>query len=52
LVSSLTGLKDEDLSLFMQQYRPTYQWLRAHPTDEDIMFYINEKLKDRKKQVR
>jgi len=52
LVSNLTGLKDEDLSMFMQQYRPTYQWLRAHPTDEDLMYYINEKLKDRKKQGR
>ncbi|MFY7900410.1 MAG: hypothetical protein ACOVNY_09520 [Chitinophagaceae bacterium] len=46
LVSNLTGLKDEALLLFMQKYRPSYQWLRAHTTDEDIMYYINDKLKE------
>lgn len=45
LVTQYTGLKDEALQNFMQQYRPSAKWLRSHPTDEDILYYINEKLK-------
>jgi hypothetical protein len=45
LVSSYTGLKDDDLSVFVEKYRPTYEWLRDHPTDEAVFFYINDKLK-------
>lgn len=45
LVAQFTGLKDEALQQFMQQYRPSAEWLRRHVTEEDIMYYINEKLK-------
>ena len=45
LVSSYTGLTGDDLSDFIEKYRPTYKWLRAHTTDEDVFFYINDKMK-------
>jgi len=31
--------------LFMQQYRPSYNWLRKHTNEEDILYYVNDKLK-------
>lgn len=45
LVAQYTGLKNEALQDFMQQYRPSAKWLRAHPSEEDIVYYINDKLK-------
>ncbi len=33
------------LLLFMETYRPTYKWLRQHPHQEDLIYYINDKLK-------
>lgn len=45
LVAQYTGLKDDALQNFMQQYRPSAKWLRAHPSEEDIVYYINDKLK-------
>ncbi|MEN9684862.1 MAG: hypothetical protein RLZZ28_648 [Bacteroidota bacterium] len=45
LVNKYTGLKDEDLQMFMQQSRPTGEWLRKNKSEEDIMYYINDKLK-------
>jgi hypothetical protein len=45
LVSQYTGFKGDSLIAFMRQYTPTYEWLRAHPTDEDIVYYINDSLK-------
>jgi hypothetical protein len=45
LVTSYSGLKDDDLQQFMQQYRPPAEWLRTHVAEEDIKYYINEKLK-------
>jgi hypothetical protein len=45
LVTSFSGLKDDALQQFMQQYRPSAEWLRKHVTEEDIKYYINEKLK-------
>ncbi len=44
LVQSLTGFKDEKLHLFIQRHRPSYDWLRKHNTEEDILYYINEQL--------
>jgi hypothetical protein len=29
----------------MEKYRPSYEWLRANTTEEDIKYYINEQLK-------
>lgn len=45
LVVAMTGFKDEKLRLFMQQHRPSYEWLRKNKTEEDIRYYINEQLK-------
>jgi len=45
LVTEYSGLKDEVLQQFMQQYRPTAEWLRKNKTEEDIKYYINDKLK-------
>ncbi len=45
LVTKYSGLKNEKLQQFMQQYRPTAEWLRTHRTEEDIEYYINDKLK-------
>ncbi len=46
LVTKYSGLKDEALHMFMQLYRPSYTWLRANKTEEDIKYYINDKLKE------
>ncbi|MDE3252901.1 MAG: hypothetical protein KGO92_08840 [Bacteroidota bacterium] len=45
LVAKYSGLKNEQLQDFMQQYRPDYNWLRKNTTEEDVLYYINEKLK-------
>jgi len=45
LVAYYTGLKGEPLRQFMYEYTPSYEWLRSHPHDDDILFYINDKLK-------
>lgn len=49
IVIKYSGLKGEDLQVFMQRYRPSYEWLRKNPKEEDIKYYINEKLKERRK---
>lgn len=46
LVSSYTGLKAEELKAFMQRYTPSHTWLRQHPTDAEVMYYLNEKMKE------
>ena len=43
-----TGLKGEKLQAFIIKNKPTYQWLRLHPTNEDVLYYINQKLKESK----
>lgn len=45
IVHSYTGLKSDSLQQFINKYRPTYRWLREHPRQEDILYYINGKLK-------
>ncbi len=45
LVTQYSTLKGDNLQQFMQQYRPTANWLRMHITEEDIKYYINDKLK-------
>ncbi|WP_037360295.1 hypothetical protein [Asinibacterium sp. OR53] len=45
LVTAYSGLKGDQLYEFMQAHRPSYQWLRAHLTEEDLKYYINEQLK-------
>lgn len=45
MVQSYTGLKGDSLHVFMNRYTPTYEWLRAHPSKIEIVYYINDKLK-------
>jgi hypothetical protein len=45
LVSTYTGLQGDSLSHFIDLYWPDYKWLRQHPSDEDVFYYINDKLK-------
>ena len=44
LVHGYTRLRGDSLQMFMKRYTPSYHWLRTH-TDEDVKFYINDKLK-------
>ena len=45
IVSFYTGLKGDALRLFLYQFTPSYQWLRQHSSNEDVLFYLNEKIK-------
>lgn len=45
LVHSYTGFKGEKLQRFMRKYRPSYNWLRSHTRQIDLLYYINAKLK-------
>lgn len=44
-VTKYSTLQGDDLTAFMQTYRPTYEWLRTHTSDEDMKYYINDCLK-------
>ena len=45
LVNMYTGLKGQALQDFILKYSPSYEWLRQHRTNEDVVYYINEVLK-------
>lgn len=45
LIHSLTGLREAKLNNFIEKYQPSYKWLREHPANEDILYYVNDKLK-------
>ncbi len=45
IINKYTNLEGEILVDFMQQNRPSYSWLRSHPNEEDLLYYINDKLK-------
>ncbi|HEY1114655.1 MAG TPA: hypothetical protein VGE66_13880 [Chitinophagaceae bacterium] len=45
VVAYYTGLKGDELKAFMQRYTPSYEWLRQHPYNEDVMYYLNDKIK-------
>lgn len=49
IVTKYSGLKNDDLQSFIQLHRPSYEWLRKHPKEEDVKYLINEKLKADKK---
>lgn len=49
LVAYYTGLKGNDLRDFLYRYTPSYKWLREHPTNEAVFYYINEKIKEWRK---
>lgn len=44
-VAAATGLKGEELRQFLYRYTPTYTWLRQHPTQEELVYYLSDKLK-------
>ncbi|HZE84794.1 MAG TPA: hypothetical protein VE035_10805 [Puia sp.] len=43
-VAQLTGLRGDSLQLFLVRYRPSYPFCRT-ANNQDILFYINEKMK-------
>jgi hypothetical protein len=45
MVATYTGLKGERLRQFMMLFTPEYGWLRRHTSQEEVLVYINEKLK-------
>lgn len=45
LVQSYTGLSGNSLQIFMNQYTPSYQWLREHTSRMEVILYINDKMK-------
>lgn len=50
LVNKYTQLEGEKLVEFMQKHRPSCTWLRNHTTEEDMLYYINDKLKSYNKK--
>ncbi len=44
-ISQITGLKGDSLVSFLRKYTPSYKWLRKHPSDEDVLYYVNDKMK-------
>ncbi len=45
MVSYYTGLKGDTLRQFLYENTPSYQWLREHPSNEEVIYYINDRLK-------
>lgn len=45
MVSYYTGLKGDTLRDYMSRYTPSYSWLRKHQSQQDVLLYINDKLK-------
>ena len=45
VVEKYTNFTDDELTQFIQKSRPAYEWLRKHPTEEDLLYYINNQLK-------
>jgi len=46
IVAYYTRLKGNALSKFLNLYTPAYGWLRQHTSNEEVMLYINDKLKE------
>lgn len=46
VVAHYTGLKGDQLKTFLYRYTPTYEWLREHPSDDAVVYYLNEKIKE------
>jgi hypothetical protein len=44
MVAFYTGLKGEALLKFMRLYTPSYEWLRAHVQQEQVIDYLSGKL--------
>ena len=50
IVQYYTGLTGDALDLFMKQYTPSYEWLRSHPSKVEIVYYINDCMKEFRKK--
>jgi hypothetical protein len=44
-VAFYTGFKGDTLRQFLYENSPSYQWLRQHPTNEEVIYYISDQLK-------
>lgn len=44
-VETYTGFKGDTLQQFINLYRPAYEWLRKHTSDEDVIYYIYDHVK-------
>ena len=49
-IADMTGLQGAKLVEFMNMYRPNIDWMRKHTTDEDLVYYVNSKVKDYRKK--
>lgn len=49
IVALYTGLQKGELQTFILKHSPSYVWLRLHPTNEDVLYYINSVLKKNRK---
>lgn len=45
MVAYYTGFKGDTLRQFLYENTPSYQWLRQHTTNEEVIYYMNERLK-------
>jgi hypothetical protein len=52
IVATYTGLKGDKLQAFINQHTPDYAWLINHPTNEDVIYYINDKLRSSGKETK
>jgi hypothetical protein len=49
VVEKYTSFTNDQLTSFIQKSRPTYEWLRSHTAEEDLLYYINSQLKKMRK---
>jgi hypothetical protein len=45
MVAFYTGFKGDTLRQFLYENSPSYQWLRQHPSNEEVIYYISDRLK-------
>ncbi|HJW16273.1 MAG TPA: hypothetical protein VJ499_04100 [Flavisolibacter sp.] len=45
MVAYYSGLRGDTLRQFMYEHTPSYQWLRQHTTNEEVIYYISDHLK-------
>jgi hypothetical protein len=45
MVAFYTGYKGDTLRQFLYENTPSYQWLRQHQTNEEVIYFMNERLK-------
>jgi hypothetical protein len=52
LLTYYTGLKGQQLRTFLLRYTPSYIWLRQHPTNDEVLYYLNEKIKEYRQSLK